>query len=164
MNEAVWHILHQATFGGAAAMGFSVLFNYPPRLLTLGFVSGAMALAVRTIAEAAGWGLPTASFAGALTVATLLRLAHQAQPSLPASWLALVACISMIPGAIALRSLLRFFELARAWPQAAPEVAVSAVADLVIVSLTLVGIGAPLALVMLIRANDQNSSRQGRRP
>jgi uncharacterized membrane protein YjjB (DUF3815 family) len=160
MNETAWQILHQAAFGGAAAMGFGILFNYSPRLLPLSFGAGALTLAVRTMADAAGWGLPTASFAAALTVALLLRLERHAQPSLPAYWLALVACIPLIPGAIAMRSLLRFFELARSWPLAAPELAAGAVADLVIVSLTLVALGAPLALTMLIRANVHDSTGQ----
>jgi uncharacterized membrane protein YjjP (DUF1212 family) len=101
MSPASFHLLHQAFFGGVAAAGFGVLFNSPPRLLSLGFAFGALALAVRTgRQELGGLGLPAASFIAALVLSALNRILEQ--PDSPrGSVLAVIGCIPMIPGSLA---------------------------------------------------------------
>ena len=67
-------LLHHTIFGGLAAAGFAVLFNIGGRALPWCGASGALAVAVRTVALAAGWSLEAASFAAALAVGCAVQL------------------------------------------------------------------------------------------
>jgi uncharacterized membrane protein YjjB (DUF3815 family) len=140
----------QAFFGGSAAAGFGVLFNCPPRLLWLCFASGALALAVRTGGQdIGGLGLPEASFIAAFLIAVLNRMLEP--PDSPrGSVLAVVGCIPMIPGSLAAKGLMNLFELLRATPGAGLLSTTAAVENLMIVALTLVGIGTALAIPTLV--------------
>lgn len=149
MSPFAYHLLHQAFFGGIAAAGFGVLFNCPPRLLWLGFASGALALAVRTTGQDLGLGLPAASFVAALLVALFNRILEQ--PDSPrGSVLAVVGCISMIPGSLAAKGLMNLFELMRKTPSDGFLATTAAVENLMLVAFTLVGIGTALAIPTLV--------------
>jgi uncharacterized membrane protein YjjB (DUF3815 family) len=65
-------MLRPAICGGLAAAGFAVLFNVRFRGLPSCFASGALALALRTIAVEKGSRLEVASFAAALLVGLVL--------------------------------------------------------------------------------------------
>jgi uncharacterized membrane protein YjjB (DUF3815 family) len=112
VNESL-HIIHQAVFGGIAAAGFGVLFNYPRHWLPMAFVSGMLALTVRTFALDVGCPLPLASFYAASAVslgAELLR----GWPNLTQGVLAVVGCIPMVPGSLASKAVIELFSISRA--------------------------------------------------
>lgn len=150
MNAMLPAIAHQALFGGIAAAGFGILFNYPPRLLTLSFASGALALAVRTLGTDLGGSLPEATFFAALLVAILDRSWWQHEQHLRRSVLAIVGCIPMVPGSLAAKSLQSIFQLMRAGPEDGIQPAMMALENLTIVALTLAAIGTALAIPMLV--------------
>jgi uncharacterized membrane protein YjjB (DUF3815 family) len=150
MSPFVSHLLHQAFFGGIAAVGFGVLFNCPPRLLRICFASGALALAARTGGQdAGGLSLPAASFLAALLLAVLNRILEP--PDSPrGAVLAVVGCIPMIPGSLAAKGLINLFELLRATPGEGLRPTTAAVENLMLVAFTLVGIGTALAIPPLV--------------
>ena len=149
MNPFVFHFLHQAFFGGIAAAGFGVLFNCPPRLLWLCFASGALALAVRTVGQDYGFGLPAASFIAAFLLAVLSRIFEE--PDSPrGSVLAVVGCIPMIPGSLAAKGLMNLFELLKKTPGEGLSSTTAAVENLMLTAFTLVGIGTALAIPTLV--------------
>lgn len=59
-------LLDNTVCGGLAAASFGVLFNVGFRVLPGCAATGALALALRTIALGAGWRLEAASFVAAL--------------------------------------------------------------------------------------------------
>jgi uncharacterized membrane protein YjjB (DUF3815 family) len=67
-------LLHNTVCGGLAAAGFGVLFNISFRGLPWCAASGALALALRTIALGAGWRLEAASFVAALLLGIVVQL------------------------------------------------------------------------------------------
>jgi len=150
MNVYLPTIAHQALFGGIAAAGFGILFNYPPRLLTLSFASGALALATRTFGTELGCSLPEATFFAALLVAILDRSWWQHEQHLRRSVLAIVGCIPMVPGSLAAKGLQSIFQLMRAGPNDGIQPAMTALENLTIVALTLAAIGTALAIPMLV--------------
>jgi uncharacterized membrane protein YjjB (DUF3815 family) len=111
VNQAL-HVIHQAIFGGIAAAGFGVLFNYPRHWLPMSFASGMLALTLRTLALDTGCPLPLASFYAALAVslgAELLR----GWPNLTRGVLAVVGCIPMVPGSLASQAVIGLFSISR---------------------------------------------------
>src|SRR5437773_1021299 len=94
------HLVQNAIYGGLAAAGFGVLFNISFRGLPWCAASGALALALRTVALGGSWSMEAASFVAAL----VLGVAVQLLPSpvgVSRNALHVVACIPMIPGAFA---------------------------------------------------------------
>ena len=133
MSPFVPYLLHQAFFGGVAAVGFAVLFNCPPRLLWIGFGAGALALAVRTGGqEIGGLRLSAASFIAAFVLALLNRI-WESPDSPRGSVLAVVGCIPMIPGSLAAKGLMNLFELLSASPGEGLLAATAAVENLMLV-------------------------------
>jgi uncharacterized membrane protein YjjB (DUF3815 family) len=143
------HLFHQALFGGIAAAGFGILFNCPPRMIWQCFGSGAVALAVRTAAQAADLNLAEASFFAALAVATAERVLQQFQ-SPHGSILSLVGCIPMVPGSIAAKGLMNLFALLRTHPGQEMVAAADGMKNLLEVTFTLAAIGTALAIPRLI--------------
>jgi uncharacterized membrane protein YjjB (DUF3815 family) len=150
MNQWLPVIVHQALFGGIAAAGFGILFNYPPKLLGLSFASGALALAARTLGTDLGCSLPEATFFAALLVAILDRSWWQHEQHLRRSVLAIVGCIPLVPGSLAARGLQSLFELMRANASDGVQPAMAALENLTIAALTLAAIGTALAIPMLM--------------
>lgn len=144
------HLLHQVFFGGAAAAGFGVLFNCPPRFLWLSFGFGALALAVRTAGqEIGGLGLSVASFVAALVLAVLNRIWEK--PDSPRGSVgAVVGCIAMIPGSLAAKGLINLFDLMKASPGEGFASSAAAIEYLMLVGFTLVAIGTALAIPPLV--------------
>lgn len=146
-------VFHQAFFGGLAALGFGILFNTPPRLLALCFASGAFALAIRTICQSYNLDLPLSSFIAAFALATIDRTWHQSQ-SLQGSVIAVVGCISMIPGSLAAKGLMGLFALIHAKPEETLLLAMTA-QNMIIVTFTLVAIGVGLIIPTLVYPQKQ---------
>jgi uncharacterized membrane protein YjjB (DUF3815 family) len=148
MNSFWPYLIHQALFGGLAAVGFGILFNCPPAMLLECFMSGAVALAVRTGAQSAGLTLPEAAFFAALTVAVIERALQHYQAK-RGPLLSVVGCIPMIPGSLAANGLTNLFLLVEA-PKGADMAAEHGMKSLLMVALTLAAIGTALAIPHLV--------------
>ncbi|MDR3375991.1 MAG: threonine/serine exporter family protein [Ancalomicrobiaceae bacterium] len=136
-------IAHQALFGGIAAAGFGVLFNFGSTSLVRCTLLGAWALAVRTFFQMQGWSLEASSFVAALTTATLVHLVVPKDKAFVANGLAIAGCIPMVPGAFFTDALMGFLQLtSQSADQAAPMMTHSLTALLrVIFTLGAIGTG-----------------------
>jgi uncharacterized membrane protein YjjB (DUF3815 family) len=143
--DVLLKVAHQAAFGAIAAWGFGVLFNFDRRGLAWCSGLGALALAVRTVALAAGWSLEAASFAAALAAGAFVALSS-AKRGEGADAIALAGCIPMVPGAFFGKAILGLFALTVSAPGHADEAAVSTLVAVARVILTLGAIGAGLAI------------------
>jgi uncharacterized membrane protein YjjB (DUF3815 family) len=158
LEAPLWiKILHQAFFGGIAAMGFGVLFNTPPRILGLCFASGAFALAIRTTAQSFDLGLPVSSFIAALALATVDRTWQKAQSPL-GSVIAVVGCIAMVPGSLAAKGLMGLFAMIQSKPESSVVPFVATAENLIIVTFTLIAIGIGLAIPPLVSPRPSEDS------
>jgi uncharacterized membrane protein YjjB (DUF3815 family) len=149
MNSFWPYLIHQALFGGIAAAGFGILFNCPPAMLMECFMSGAVALAVRTGAQGAGLTLPEAAFFAALLVAVIERVLQHYQAK-RGPILSVVACIPMVPGSLAANGLTNLYLLVNAREGADMAAAAHGMKNLLMVALTLAAIGTALAIPHLI--------------
>jgi len=139
------HLLHQAVFGAIAAAGFGVLFNFGLRSLPWCAACGALALAVRTAGQDAGWSLEGASFVAAFATSCTARLLHM-HLGAAGTAMALTGCIPMVPGAFFGQALLGFFELTVPQPQHPDITIILTVEYMLRVIFTLVAIGAGLTI------------------
>ncbi|MCW2286460.1 uncharacterized membrane protein YjjB (DUF3815 family) [Rhodoblastus acidophilus] len=139
------HLLHQAFFGGLAAAGFGILFNFGLRALPWPAAAGALALGVRAALLSAGWSLESASFVAALScAAALFPFRRRLGPA--AGAIALAGCIPMIPGAFFGDALLGFLAVSSPVAQHADATLVKSLQSLLRVFFTLAAIGAGLAI------------------
>lgn len=149
MNMDLLHLLHHTLCGGLAAAGFGVLFNIGFRALPWCAASGALALAVRTVALGWGWSLEAASFVAALTVGAAVQL-FQSRIGVSRNALAVVGCIPMIPGAFAAKGILGLFVATAQISPAANETLVTAVGDTLRATFTIGALGTGLAIPTLL--------------
>ena len=138
-------VAHQAAFGGLAAWGFGVLFNFDGRSLVWCTALGALALGVRTLALAGGWSLEAASFAAALAAGAVVALSSR-QRGEGADMIALAGCIPMVPGAFFGKAILGLFLVTAPARAHAEQTAIFTVVAMTRVILTLGAIGAGLAI------------------
>jgi len=144
-------LLHDAICGGLAAAGFGVLFNVSFRGLPWCAASGALALAVRTIALGEGLKLEAASFIAALAVGIVVQL-------LP-SWIGVspnalhvAGCIPMIPGGFAAKAILGLFAITTQGSATTNETLITALENSLRVMFTVGALGTGLAIpVFLLR-------------
>ena len=149
------HVLQQAMFGGVAAAGFGVLFNFGWKTLAACTASGAMALAIRTVALDAGWTLEGASLAASAIVTTCAVCIPRRYLGTTASAIAMTGCIPMIPGAFFAQALLGMFELTAAHVPDPQETLVTSAISALRVVFTLFAIGAGLSIPShLLRGRD----------
>jgi uncharacterized membrane protein YjjB (DUF3815 family) len=157
MNLLSWsivqYVLHQALFGAIAAAGFGVLFNFGARSLIWCAGMGALALAVRTVGQSAGWSLEAASFVAALSTSGVVFVVW---PRLGAASnaIALAGCIPMVPGAFLSQALLGFLALSAPEVQNADVTIVLSVQAMLRVVFTLGAIGAGLAIPSHLARHD----------
>ena len=145
-------MLHHTACGGLAAAGFGVLFNVGIRTLTWCAVSGALALAVRTVALQSGGSLVAASFIAALAVGAAAQLL-QSRIGVSSNALAVVGCIPMIPGAVAARAILGLFAVTAQPPTASGDAFVAALENALRVVFTIGALGTGVAIpTLLMRA------------
>jgi len=151
-------LLHNTVCGGLAAAGFGVLFNVSFRGLPWCAASGALALALRTIALGAGWRLEAASFVAAL----LLGIVVQLLPSwigVSRNALHVVGCIPLIPGGFTAKAILGLFAVTAQSPDTANEVLI-ALENLLRSLLTIGALGTGLAIpIFVLRARSRKASR-----
>jgi len=103
-------VLHQTVCGAIAAAGFGVLFNVGVGELLWCGVTGALALAVRTICLDQGWSLEAASFLAALVVGCVVQ-ALRARSNRLQNAFDVAGCIPMVPGSFAAKAILGLFAL-----------------------------------------------------
>jgi uncharacterized membrane protein YjjB (DUF3815 family) len=151
------HLLHQAICGGLAAAGFGVLFNIGVPGLPWCAASGALALALRTVALREGWSMEAASFMAALVVGVAVQL-------LP-SWvgvsrnaLHVVGCIPMIPGGFAAKAILGLFAITTQHPTVTNEALIAAMDNTLRVTFTMGALGTGVAIpILLLRVREMSS-------
>lgn len=154
MNIDGIHLLHQTLFGALAACGFGILFNFGWRELFWCAGSGALALAVRTLGQDAGWTLEVASFTAAVAVGCAARLMYD-RLGIASNALAVTGCIPMVPGSFAAQTIFGLFALTAPHPQHAAEAAVITMEYLLRVTFTIGAIGTGLSLTLqLLRSRD----------
>jgi uncharacterized membrane protein YjjB (DUF3815 family) len=132
-----------------AAAGFGVLFNIGFRALPWCAGSGALALAVRTVALNAGWSLEAACFLAALVVGSAVQLL-QTRAGISRNALDVAGCIPMVPGSFATKAILVLFALTAQSPHAADTTLLIAVESGLRVIFTVGAIGTGLAVPTLL--------------
>lgn len=154
-------LLHHTLCGGLAAAGFGVLFNVGFRTLAWCAASGALALAVRTVALEQGFNLVAASFMAAVTVGGIAPL-FQSFARVSSSALAVVGCIPMIPGAIAAKAILGLFAVTTQQAGAPEGTLVMAVENTLRMIFTIGALGTGLAIpTLLLRLRNRSLLRVG---
>jgi uncharacterized membrane protein YjjB (DUF3815 family) len=154
-------LLHHTLCGGLAAAGFGVLFNIRYRSLVWCAASGALALAVRTVAVEQGFNLAAASFGAAVAVGVIAPLL-QSHTRVSSSALAVAGCIPMIPGAIAAKALLGLFAVTAHQAAATEGTLVVAAENALRVIFTIGALGTGLAIpTLLLRRRDRKQPRSG---
>jgi len=104
------HLLETWIWLGAAATGFAILFNVPPRTLWLIFLMGALGGTLKLIALKLGVSIILSSLVGALFIGFLSVLAAHIKHS-PAFVFSIPAVIPMVPGAFMYRMMLGIIRL-----------------------------------------------------
>ena len=136
---------HQALFGAVAAAGFGVLFNFGARALAWCAAAGALALAVRTAGQTAGWSLEAATFAAAVGTSCAAILMRR-WIGVACHAVALAGCIPMVPGAFLGQALLGFVALTSPAIAEPVDTIVPALQSMLRVISTVGAIGAGLAI------------------
>ena len=145
MRIVLLHLLHQALFGGLAASGFGILFNFGWRDVPWCAASGALALATRTLGQDAGWTIEAASFSAAIAVGCAAKLLH-AQIGIGSNALAVAGCIPMVPGAFAAKGFFGLYALTAPNPVDPAANAVTTTEYTLRVLFTLIAIGTGLSI------------------
>ena len=108
-------------------------------------VAGALALAVRTLGQDAGWSLEAASFAAAVATSCVMALLHE-RLGAAGNAMALAGCIPMVPGAFFGQALLGLFAVTAPHPENADATILMAMEYMLRVVFTVAAIGAGLAI------------------
>ena len=156
MTAGLLHLLHQAMFGGLAASGFGVLFNFGWRDVPWCGASGALALATRTLGQEAGWTLEAASFTAAAAVGCAGEFLH-ARLGKGSNDLAAAGCIPMVPGLFAAQGIFGLYALTAVDPVHPAATLVTALEFTLRVLFTIAAIGTGLAIPTLILDHGNNA-------
>jgi uncharacterized membrane protein YjjB (DUF3815 family) len=107
--EWIW-IFEKGIWFGAAAIGFGILFNVPPRTIFLIWVLAAIGGITKLLLLKLGIGVILASFAGATLIGILsIPFAHNRHT--PPLVLSIPALIPMVPGVFAYRTMIGLIKL-----------------------------------------------------
>ncbi|WP_319484701.1 threonine/serine exporter family protein [uncultured Cohaesibacter sp.] len=142
-------LAHHVIFGGIAAAGFGILFNFSWRTVGWTAIGGGIALAVRTLGMDAQWGLAMSSTLAAAAVTVYVRLLYLLPVYVPTggSMLAIAGCIPMIPGSSASHGLVGLMTFATQHGNYDVLLLGSSVASLLSVLFTIGGIAAAITLI-----------------
>ena len=142
-------ILHHVLFGGIAAAGFGILFNFSWRTVGWTAIGGGIALAVRTLGMEAQWGLAMSSTMAAAAVTVYVRLLYLLPVFVPTggSMLAIAGCIPMIPGSGAAHGLVGLMTFASQHGNYDVALLGSSIASMLSVVFTIGGIAAAITLI-----------------
>jgi len=158
MTVDLLHLLHQALFGGLAAVGFGILFNFGWRDLPWCAASGALALGTRTLGQEAGWSLEAASFVAAAAVGCAGQLLH-ARLGIGTNALAAAGCIPMVPGLYAAQAILGLYALTVPHPDDPAATALTTLQFTLRVAFTIGAIPTALSIAThLLPTRDRSSS------
>ncbi len=167
MHEAFWERVIEVTAlafiedvicGGLAAAGFGVLFNIALRSMPWCFASGALALAVRSLALVLGLRFEAASFFAALALGIAVYVLPFSA-GVSRNVLRVVGSIPLIPGAFAARAVLGLFAMTTPQPfTEANDTLVTAVTYLLRVGFTLGALGTGLAIPTLLLRSSQTKA------
>ncbi|WP_119308697.1 threonine/serine ThrE exporter family protein [Cohaesibacter haloalkalitolerans] len=150
-NDALlsYGLLHHIIFGGIAAAGFGILFNFSWRTVGWTAIGGGIALAVRTLGMDAQWGLAMSSTLAAAAVTVYVRLLYLLPVYVPTggSMLAIAGCIPMIPGSSASHGLVGLMTFATQHNNYDVLLLGSSFASLLSVVFTIGGIAAAITLI-----------------
>ena len=104
-------IIKDFSFAFCVAVGFGSLFNKPNRVLLIAGLLGGLGHALRfTLYEGVGLGLITSTLSGTVLIGLLgIVLAHRVHT--PPIVFTMPACITMIPGMYAYKTMLGFIRL-----------------------------------------------------
>lgn len=104
-------IIKDFSFAFCVAIGFGSLFNTPNRVLLIAGLLGGLGHALRfTLYEGVGLGLITSTLSGTVLIGLLgIVLAHRVHT--PPIVFTMPACITMIPGMYAYKTMLGFIRL-----------------------------------------------------
>jgi len=144
-----YHLLQDTVCGGLAAAGFGVLFNVGNRGPPWCAASGALALALRTVAFAEGWSLEAASFIAALAVGVAVQLLPS-PIGISRNALHVVGCIQMIPGAFAAKAILGLFAITAQHSTATNETLIAVMDNTLRVTFTMGALGTGVAIPTLL--------------
>jgi uncharacterized membrane protein YjjB (DUF3815 family) len=144
-----YQLFQDTVCGGLAAAGFGVLFNVGYRGLPWCAASGALALALRTVALGEGWSLEAASFVAALAVGVAVQLLPS-PIGISRNALHVVGCIQMIPGAFAAKAILGLFAITAQHSTATNETLIAAMDNTLRVALTMGALGTGVAIPTLL--------------
>lgn len=157
------HLLHDTACGGLAAAGFGALFNVGFRGLPWCASSGALALALRSVALGGGWRMEAASFVAALAVGFAVQLLPS-PIAVSRNALHVVGCIPMIPGGFAAKAILGLFAITAQHPTASNETLITAIENTLRVTFTMVALGAGVAIpTLLLRMREMKWARTDRK-
>jgi uncharacterized membrane protein YjjB (DUF3815 family) len=148
------HLVQNTIYGGLAAAGFGVLFNISFRGLPWCAASGALALALRTLALGGSWSMEAASFVAALTVGAAVQLLPS-PVGVSRNALHVVGCIPMIPGAFAAKAILGLFAITAQHSTATEETFIAAMDNTLRVTFIMGALGTGVAIpTLLLRARE----------
>lgn len=105
------NVLQDAFWSGIAALGFAVLFNVPPHLLSRCALVGALGHAARTLLVGYGLPLEAATFASAFGLG-LIALYLAEHHRVPATIFSVVGAIPMVPGVFSYRAMIGLVSIA----------------------------------------------------
>jgi len=147
-------LLQNTICGGLAAAGFGVLFNISFRGLPWCAASGALALALRTVALGESWSMEAASFVAALAVGVAVQLLPSPVGA-SRNALHVVGCIPMIPGAFAAKAILGLFAITAQHPTATDDTFIPAMDNALRVTFIMGALGTGVAIpTLLLRVRD----------
>jgi uncharacterized membrane protein YjjB (DUF3815 family) len=147
-------LLQNPICGGLAAAGFGVLFNISFRGLPWCAASGALALALRTVALGESWSMEAASFVAALAVGVAVQLLPSPVGA-SRNALHVVGCIPMIPGAFAAKAILGLFAITAQHPTATDDTFIAAMDNALRVTFIMGALGTGVAIpTLLLRVRD----------
>jgi len=147
-------LLQNTICGCLAAAGFGVLFNISFRGLPWCAVSGALALALRTVALGGSWSMEAASFVAALAVGVAVQLLPSPVGA-SRNALHVVGCIPMIPGAFAAKAILGLFAITAQHPTSTDDTFITAMDNALRVTFIMGALGTGVAIpTLLLRVRD----------
>jgi uncharacterized membrane protein YjjB (DUF3815 family) len=132
-----------------AASGFGALFNVGYRGLPWCVASGALALALRTVALGEGWSLEAASFVAAMAVGLAVQWLPP-RASISRNALHVVGCIPMIPGAFAAKAILGLLAITAQHSTSTNETLLAAIDNTLRVTFTMAALGTGVAIPTLL--------------
>ncbi len=108
--ELLITLLDDAFFSAIAAVGFSLIFNVPQRLLFLCAIGGALAHSFRTLLLLSGTTIVPASFLAAALVG-LIGVYWSRKYLVPRPVFTVASIIPMIPGTYAFQAMISLFSI-----------------------------------------------------